>query len=70
MLFISNNTTMAGTFEGLCDKYKHIKIAVAWAGNPKDSMVAKALKKHEKKISKMVVGLHFFRHHLPLLNSI
>ena len=52
---------MAETFEGLCDKYQHIEIAVAWAGNPKDSMVAKALKKHEKKISKMVVGLHFYQ---------
>ena len=61
MLFLSNNTTMAKTFEGLCDKYKHIEIAVAWAGNPKDSMVAKILKKHEKKISKMVVGLHFYQ---------
>ena len=60
MLFISNNTIMAKTFEGLCDKYMHIEIAVAWAGNPKDSMVAKILKKHEKKISKMVVGLHFY----------
>ena len=29
MLFISNNTTMAKTFEGLCDKYKYIEIAVA-----------------------------------------
>lgn len=52
---------MAKTFEGLCDKYEHIEIAVAWAGNPKDSMVAKVLKKHEKKISKMVVGLHFYQ---------
>jgi len=43
MLFISNNTSMAKTFEGLCDKYKYIVIAVAWAENPKDSMVTKAL---------------------------
>lgn len=61
MLFISNNSSLSKTFEGLCDKYDHIEIAVAWAGNPKDSTVAKALKKHEKKIDRMVVGLHFYQ---------
>ena len=61
MLFITHSSAMTKTFEGLCDKYNYIEIAVAWAGNPKDSMVAKALKKYEKKISKMVVGLHFYQ---------
>ena len=61
MLFISNNSTLSKTFEGLCNKYDHIEIAVAWAGNPNGSPVAKALKKHESKITKMVVGLHFYQ---------
>ena len=52
---------MAKIFDGLCDKYSHIEIAVAWAGNPDDTAAAKALKKNEKKITKMVVGLHFYQ---------
>ena len=45
MLFISNSITMAETFEGLCDKYEHIEIAVAWAGNPNVEDVIVAQKK-------------------------
>lgn len=61
MLFITESSKMAKIFDGLCDKYSHIEIAVAWAGNPDDTAAAKALKKNEKKITKMVVGLHFYQ---------
>lgn len=61
MLFITESSKMAKIFDGLCDKYSHIEIAGAWAGNPDDTAAAKALKKNEKKITKMVVGLHFYQ---------
>lgn len=61
MQFISDNNNLVSIFKKLCSKYNHYMWSVAWAGDPHGFDLAQCLCKNEKKIDKIVVGLHFYQ---------
>lgn len=61
MKLITESSSLQGTFLNLMSEFKHYFWTTAWAGigsKPFDS-----LKKHHKRIGKIVVGLHFYQTH-------
>lgn len=63
MKFIADLSTLSSTFKSLCKSYSHYRWAVAWAGNPDAFDLAKILERNQKKIDKIVIGLHFYQTH-------
>lgn len=61
MKLLLNPMDLANEFDRLCDDYTHYYWAVAWAGNDFDALGK--LKGHQKKIAKLIVGLHFYQTH-------
>lgn len=67
MKLISTNTELAKQLKRLIDKYQYIAIATAWASA--DTDVFKALVRHEGKITKTVIGTHFYQTHPDVLDQ-
>ena len=61
MDFISTSQDLENTFLRLCSTYNHYKWSVAWAGYDGNFSVFKTLKKNQKKIERLIVGLHFYQ---------
>jgi len=62
MKLLSNkNNILFECFSELCERYAHYKWAVAWAGDIHQFDGTKTLSKHEDRIDKIVVGLHFYQ---------
>ena len=49
MEFISNPQYLSKIFERLCKDYNHFEWAVAWAGEPSNTVPGKILNKYIKK---------------------
>lgn len=61
MKFITDHNELSEVFTQLCNRYRHYKWAVAWAGDVHGFDHANLLKRFEQKINKIVVGLHFYQ---------
>lgn len=67
MQLITKNAALRSNLSRLIKKYSHISFAVAWASSGTDAFTQLLANRH--KISKAVIGTHFYQTHPDVLDS-
>src|SRR6267378_8234270 len=67
MKLITTNTTLVSTLSRLTRTYPNVAFAVAWASA--STSVFKLLLKHSTRITKAVIGTHFYQTHPDVLDA-